>query len=81
MPGYEFLSVTGFFEPAKTAMPIVQLLSREIVRILTDPKINEMLFESGVRAIGSTPEEFAAIVSADTARWRKMIKEAGIRGE
>jgi tripartite-type tricarboxylate transporter receptor subunit TctC len=81
LPGYEFLSVTGFFSPTKTPVSIVNILSREIVRILTDPKINEMLFESGVLAIGSSPEEFAAIVNADIARWREMIKDAAISGE
>jgi tripartite-type tricarboxylate transporter receptor subunit TctC len=81
LPGYEFTSVVGIFAPAKTPPPILNLLSREIVKILKQPEVNEMLFESGVAALGSTPEDFAARVKADIERWRKVIKDTGIRVE
>ncbi len=81
LPGYEFTSVVGIFVPAKTPPPIVNLLSQEIVKVLKKPEVNEMLFESGVAALGSTPEDFAARVTADIGRWRKLIKDTGIRVE
>ena len=81
LPGYEFTSVVGIFAPAKTPPAIVNLLSQEIVKILRKPEVNEMLFESGIAALGSTPEDFAARVKADIDRWRKVIKDTGIRVE
>jgi tripartite-type tricarboxylate transporter receptor subunit TctC len=81
LPGYEFTSVVGIFAPAKTPPAIVNLLSQEIIKILRSPDVNEMLFESGVAALGSTPEDFAARVRADIDRWRKVIRDTGIRVE
>jgi tripartite-type tricarboxylate transporter receptor subunit TctC len=78
LPGYEFTSVAGFFAPAKTPAPILNLLSQEITKILAKPEVNEQFFESGVEVFGSTPEEFGARVKADIDRWRRLIKEAGI---
>ncbi len=81
LPGYEFTSVVGIFAPAKTPPAIVNLLSQEIVKIIRKPEVNEMLFESGVAALGSAPEDFAARVKADIDRWRKVIQDTGIRVE
>jgi tripartite-type tricarboxylate transporter receptor subunit TctC len=81
LPGYEFTSVVGIFAPAKAPPAIVNLLSQEIVNTLRKPEVNEMLFKSGVAALGSTPEDFAARVKADIERWRKVIKDTGIRVE
>ena len=81
LPGYEFTSVVGIFAPAKTPPPILNLLSQEIVKILRKPEVSEMLFESGVAALGGTPEDFAARVKADIDRWRKVIQDTGIRVE
>ena len=78
LPGYEFTSVAGFFAPAKTPAPILNLLSQEITKVLAKPEINAQFFDSGVEVFGSTPEEFGARVKADIDRWRKLIKEAGI---
>lgn len=50
----------------------------EITRVLAKPEVNEQFFDSGVEVFGSTPEEFGVRVKADTERWRKLIKEAGI---
>jgi len=81
LPGYEFTSVVGIFAPAKTPPPILNLLSQEIVKILRKPDVSEMLFESGVATLGSTPEDFATRVKADIDRWRKVIQDTGIRVE
>jgi tripartite-type tricarboxylate transporter receptor subunit TctC len=79
LPGYEFTSVAGFFAPAKTPAAIVNLLSQEITKVLAKPEVNEQFFESGVEVFGSTPEEFGARVKADMDRWRRLIREAGIK--
>jgi tripartite-type tricarboxylate transporter receptor subunit TctC len=81
LPGYEFTSVVGIFAPAKTPPAIVDLLSREISAILKRPEVAEPMFESGIAALGSSPEDFGARVRADIERWRKVIRDTGIQIE
>lgn len=81
LPGYEFTSVVGIFAPAKTPPPIAELLSREISAILKRPEVAAPMFEAGIAALGSTPEDFGARVRADIERWRKIIKDTGIKIE
>ncbi len=79
LPGYEATSMLGIFVPAKTPPAIVNRLQQEIARAVNKPEIRELLFNAGVEANGTTPEEFAAFVKADIARMGKVIREAGIR--
>ena len=81
LPGYEYTLVIGFMAPAKTPPAIVNLLSREIVQILKNPDVNKRLFDSGVEAFGTTPENFAARIKADIEQWRQIIKDNGIQVE
>ena len=81
LPGYESLSIYGVFAPAKTPAAIVQQLNREMVRALNRPDIKDLFLAAGVEAVGSTPEDFAAAIKADTARLSKVISDAGIRAE
>jgi tripartite-type tricarboxylate transporter receptor subunit TctC len=81
LPGYEFTSVVGIFAPAKTPSAILNLLSREITAILKRLDVAGPLFDSGTAALGSTPEEFDMRVRADIDRWRKIIKDTGIKIE
>ena len=78
LPGYEAASISGMFAPAKTPEAIVRLLNREIVRALETPEVKEAFANVAIEAVGSTPEEFAAIVKSDMAKWSKVIKAAGI---
>ena len=79
LPGYESTSMLGIFVPAKTPMAIVNRLQQEMAHAVNKPEIREMLFNAGVESNGTTPEEFAAFVKADSARLGKVIREAGIR--
>jgi len=79
LPGYESTSILGVFLPAKTPTAIVNRLQQEIARAVNKPEVRDLLFNGGVESNGSTPEEFAAFVKADTARMGKVIREAGIR--
>jgi tripartite-type tricarboxylate transporter receptor subunit TctC len=81
LPGYEFTSVVGIFAPAKTPPAIVELLSREISAVLKRPDVADPMFEAGIAALGSSPEEIGARVRADIDRWRRIIKDTGIKIE
>jgi tripartite-type tricarboxylate transporter receptor subunit TctC len=79
LPGYESTSVLGMFVPAKTPTAIINRLQLEITRAVNKPEVKELLFNAGVDAIGSTPEELAAYVKNDTLRMGKVIRDASIR--
>ena len=79
LPGYLLETTTVKVAPAGTPAPIVNFLSRQIVRALNEPAIKERFFNSGVEVVGSSPEQLAAEIKADMVRWGKVIKDAGIR--
>lgn len=79
VPGYESLTITGIFAPARTPTPIVNRLSQEIGRFLKTAEAKERLLITGVEAVGSSPEEFEATIKADIVRWARVIREAGIQ--
>ncbi len=78
LPGYESASMSGMFAPAKTPRAIIDRLNREIVRAMQRPEVKERFLNAAIEAVGSTPDEFAAILKADIAKWGKVIKTAGI---
>ena len=63
---------------AKTPPAIIRKLSDEAARIVKLPDVAATLAAQGATAVGSTPEELANIITADTARWAKVIKESAI---
>ena len=80
LPGYEAVSMYGVYAPAKTPRPIINRLNQEIVQALRRPDIREKLFAAGTEAVGSTPEEHAALSRSEVARVGKVLKAAGVRG-
>ena len=81
LPGYESISIYGVYAPAATPVAIIRQLNNAIVAVLRTPEVRERFFNVGMEIVGSTPEQFAAIMKADEARLRKVIGEAGIRAD
>ena len=69
----------GLMAPAKTPAPIVQRIHREAVRVLAQGDVRRRLDELGMAVVVNSPAEFGAHIQADTARWAKVIKAAGIK--
>ncbi|MGZ5080214.1 MAG: Bug family tripartite tricarboxylate transporter substrate binding protein [Usitatibacter sp.] len=79
--GYENVdgaSWQGMFVPAGTPRPIVNRLHSELVRVLSMPDIKNPIVDSGSEVGGNTPDEFAAYIRADRAKWKAAIEAAGI---
>ena len=53
----------------------------EFLKILQTPEIRDRLTSEGAEPVGNSPAEFTAFLKTDIARWAKVIKQAGIRGE
>jgi tripartite-type tricarboxylate transporter receptor subunit TctC len=81
LPGYESAQMNVVFAPVKTPEAIIHRLNQEIVRFLRTAEAKERFFNAGVEVVGSTPEELAATMRSDVARWSKVIKEAGIKAD
>jgi len=81
VPGYEAGSWYGILAPAGTPQAIVAKLHEAIVHALARPEVRERLVSEGAEVIGSTPQAFAAHITAELARMGKLIRDAGIRME
>jgi tripartite-type tricarboxylate transporter receptor subunit TctC len=78
VPGYESGAWFGLLAPAGTPKDIVSKLSVETARILKMPDVNKRVSELGAEPVGSTPEEFAALIKSEIAKWAKVIKDADV---
>jgi len=79
LPGYESVSLNGMLAPARTPENIIRQINAEVAKVMTRADIKEKLVAAGTDAMSTSPEEFAAIIQADMAKWGKVIREAGIR--
>ncbi|HUP94406.1 MAG TPA: tripartite tricarboxylate transporter substrate binding protein [Burkholderiales bacterium] len=79
--GYEVTTFYGISAPAKTPRPIIDRLHSEIVRVLNAPDIREKLQGLGADPVANTPEQYTAFMQAEIAKWSKVIRAAGIKGE
>ncbi|MEY4598300.1 MAG: hypothetical protein RLZZ445_1097 [Pseudomonadota bacterium] len=79
LPGYESVSLNGMLAPARTPDAIIRQINAEVAKVMTRADIKEKLVAAGTDAMSTSPEEFAAIIQADMAKWGKVIRDAGIR--
>lgn len=81
VPGYDVVSWYGVHTAAKAPRAVVDILNREINRILVLPEVHERLSGLGMDPSPISVDRFNAMVASEVARWAKVIKEAGIRQE
>ena len=81
IPGYEFDGWHILLAPKGTPGAIVALLNERIKRILRAPDQMRQYEERGLDVVASSPEESAAYLKSETAKWGKVIKERGMRAD
>jgi tripartite-type tricarboxylate transporter receptor subunit TctC len=82
--GYPQMLVTGWtgvLAPAGTPADIVAKAQRDIARQLLSPEVRDSLAAQGAIAVGSTPQEFAAFIRQEAAKWGKVARAAGLAGQ
>jgi len=79
LTGFEVNSWYGLLAPAGTPREIVLRLNSEVARALREPDARERLYSIGAEPMSNTPEEFAAYINSEMAKWAKVVKAAGIR--
>jgi len=78
-PGLVAVNWWGVLLPAGSPKPIVDKLNADTVRALADPDVKKRFADLGVEAVSSTPEQFAAFIRDEMAKYAKLIKEANIK--
>ncbi|PHY06352.1 MAG: LacI family transcriptional regulator [Alcaligenaceae bacterium] len=79
--GYDFTNWFGLVAPAQTPREVIAKLHEDVVRVLVQPELRGQLEKMGAEVIASSPQQFAAEIIADTAKWAKIVKEQNIRAE
>ncbi len=82
LTGFDVPAWYGLLAPALTPRPIITQLNTEVVKILSSPEMKERFLTTiGGDPVPGTPEQFAADIKADIARWEKVVKESGLKSE
>jgi len=81
VPGYEAAGWQGIGAPKDTPDAIVEKLNAATNAALGDPAVKARLADMAISAYASTPAEFAALISSETKKWGKVIRDAGIKAE
>jgi tripartite-type tricarboxylate transporter receptor subunit TctC len=80
-PDQENDTPQGILAPAGTPRPIIDLLHREIARIMAPPEVRRKMLAIGFEPVVTTPDAFAARIRTEIPRWGKIIREANIKPE
>ncbi len=81
VPGFEAWAWQGLVVPAGTPQEVMARLRAEYSKAVGDPAVRQKLIDAGVEPLTSTPEELAAYIKSETAKWAKVVKEANIKVE
>jgi len=78
-PGFGMGAWQGVVVPAGTPAPVIDKLNAEILRALKSPEMQKQLKVQGAQALGSTPQEYAAYIKSEIARWGEVVKAANVK--
>ena len=79
VPGFEASTWFAVFATGGTPQPVINRLNTEIVKSLQSPDMRDKLTNLGCEVVGNKPEELAAFLKAEMAKWSKVIKESGAK--
>jgi len=81
VPGYEAAQWYGLLAPARTPPDVVKRLHAEMVHLLQLPDVKSRLAGDGAEPVGDTPEQFTQFIRAETVKWAKVARDAGLKQE
>jgi tripartite-type tricarboxylate transporter receptor subunit TctC len=80
-PGFEFTTWHGLMAPAGTPREIVRRINQEVAAVLALPEVKQRLADLGFEGVGDSPDEFERFLRAETVKFDRVIKQAGIKPE
>jgi tripartite-type tricarboxylate transporter receptor subunit TctC len=81
LPGYALTNWFGLVAPAATPKETALKIHTDVIRVLRDPEVKKRIADLGADVVGNSPEEFGAVMRAESAQWAEIIKAANIRAE
>ena len=81
LPGYDLTNWFGLVAPAATPKDILSKISVDVAKALENPELREKITALSATVVGDTPEQFGATIRADSEKWARVIREAGIKAE
>ncbi len=81
VPGYNYVNWLGFLAPVGVPVPIINRLNEALVKITRSAEITDMLEREGSIPVASSAAEFRTHLMAESARWKRIVTDAGIRLE
>ena len=79
--GYDASGYFGFGAPSRTPKDIIDKLNTEIKAIVVDPPIKEKLVSLGIEPMQLTPAEYGKLIVAETEKWTKVVRTAGMKAD
>ena len=79
LSGYDVSAFYGLNAPKGTPPEVIAILNKAVNAALADPAMRKKLADLGGMMLGGSPADFGKFVASETAKWGKVIKEAGIR--
>ena len=80
-PGFDMVSWQALVAPAGTPKGVVDRLNTEVAKVLKTPEMKEKMTGLGTDVVANSPEQFAQYLREETAKWSKIVKDAGIKLE
>jgi len=80
-PGFDMVSWQALVAPAGTPKAVVDRLNAEVAKVLKTPEMKEKMTGLGTDVVANSPEQFAQYLREETAKWSKIVKDAGIKLE
>ena len=81
VPGFHAVGWFGIFSTGKTPQPVINTLNSALVATMKDPDMRERLITQGAEPQTNTPEQFAAYIKSEIAKWAKIVRDTGIAAQ
>ena len=81
VPGFSAMSIIGVIAPAGVPRDLLRRINADVVRAVKSPELNERMTSLGMEPVGSSPEEYDALIRTEIDKWAGVVKKAGIKIE
>jgi tripartite-type tricarboxylate transporter receptor subunit TctC len=81
VPGYEVTAWFGVMAPAGTPQPVIAKVHGDVVKALAMADVKERMLTQAAEPVGGTPQEYAAFIASEIAKWSKVVKASGAKVE